>query len=62
MKIMNKREILKRADIACFREERDVLILGDSQWVAKLYYAFQDNENLVNYYLKKNISFQLLFL
>ncbi|CAF3482214.1 unnamed protein product [Rotaria socialis] len=46
MKIMNKMEILNRADIVSFREERDVLVLGDPQWITKLYYAFQDNENL----------------
>jgi serine/threonine-protein kinase MRCK len=49
MKILNKSEMLKRADTACFREERDVLAFGDHQWITKLYYAFQDTENLVNY-------------
>jgi serine/threonine-protein kinase MRCK len=53
MKILNKSEMLKRADTACFREERDVLVFGDPQWITKLYYAFQDTENLVNYYQKK---------
>ncbi|CAF1278087.1 unnamed protein product [Rotaria sordida] len=46
MKIMNKSEMLKRADLACFREERDVLVFGDPQWITKLYYAFHDSENL----------------
>ncbi|CAF4359365.1 unnamed protein product, partial [Rotaria sp. Silwood2] len=46
MKIMNKSEMLKRSDAACFREERDVLVFGDPQWITKLYYAFHDNENL----------------
>ncbi|CAF3538977.1 unnamed protein product [Rotaria sp. Silwood1] len=46
MKIMNKSEMLKRADVACFREERDILVYGDSQWITKLYYAFHDSENL----------------
>jgi len=50
MKILNKSEMLKRADTARFREERDVLVLGDSQWITKLYYTFQDKENLVNHY------------
>jgi serine/threonine-protein kinase MRCK len=52
MKIMKKSEMLKRADIVCFREERDVLVFGDSQWITKLHYAFQDTNNLVNYYEK----------
>jgi len=39
--------MLKRADTACFREERDVLVFGDPHWLTKLHYAFQDGENLV---------------
>ncbi|XP_033150675.1 serine/threonine-protein kinase Genghis Khan-like, partial [Drosophila busckii] len=46
MKILNKWEMLKRAETACFREERDVLVLGDRQWITNLHYAFQDNANL----------------
>ncbi|EDW01957.1 serine/threonine-protein kinase Genghis Khan [Drosophila grimshawi] len=46
MKILNKWEMLKRAETACFREERDVLVLGDRQWITNLHYAFQDNINL----------------
>ena len=52
MKILNKWEMLKRADTACFREERDVLVFGDPHWLTKLHYAFQDGENLVG---KENI-------
>lgn len=48
MKTLNKWEMLKRADTACFREERDVLVFGDPHWLTKLHYAFQDAENLVN--------------
>lgn len=32
---------------ACFREERDVLVNGDSQWLTTLHYAFQDENYLV---------------
>ncbi|XP_009880126.1 PREDICTED: serine/threonine-protein kinase MRCK alpha isoform X3 [Charadrius vociferus] len=42
MKILNKWEMLKRAETACFREERDVLVNGDNQWITTLHYAFQD--------------------
>ncbi|CAJ0965895.1 unnamed protein product [Ranitomeya imitator] len=31
---------------ACFREERDVLVYGDSQWITTLHYAFQDDNYL----------------
>ncbi|TSN30241.1 Serine/threonine-protein kinase MRCK alpha [Bagarius yarrelli] len=46
MKILNKWKMLKRAETACFREERDVLVFGDSQWITTLHYAFQDESNL----------------
>ena len=37
----------KLLQTACFREERDVLVKGDSRWVTALHYAFQDEEYLV---------------
>lgn len=48
MKILNKWEMLKRAETACFREERDVLVFGDRRWITNLHYAFQDDTNLVS--------------
>lgn len=39
---------LQRAETACFREERDVLVFGDRRWITNLHYAFQDDTNLVN--------------
>ncbi|XP_041814117.1 serine/threonine-protein kinase MRCK beta isoform X2 [Chelmon rostratus] len=54
MKILNKWEMLKRAETACFREERDVLAKGDSQWITTLHYAFQDDNYLylvMDYYV-----------
>uniref|UniRef100_A0A8C9VQZ7 non-specific serine/threonine protein kinase n=1 Tax=Scleropages formosus TaxID=113540 RepID=A0A8C9VQZ7_SCLFO len=41
-------------ETACFREERDVLVNGDSQWITTLHYAFQDDNNLylvMDYYV-----------
>ncbi|OXA60573.1 Serine/threonine-protein kinase MRCK alpha [Folsomia candida] len=46
MKILNKWEMLKRAETACFKEERDVLVYGDRRWITNLHYAFQDDTNL----------------
>lgn len=46
MKILNKWEMLKRAETACFKEERDVLVYGDRRWITHLHYAFQDDSNL----------------
>ncbi|XP_029902634.1 serine/threonine-protein kinase MRCK beta isoform X1 [Myripristis murdjan] len=54
MKILNKWEMLKRAETACFREERNVLVNGDSQWITTLHYAFQDDNFLylvMDYYV-----------
>nr|XP_023026524.1 serine/threonine-protein kinase Genghis Khan isoform X1 [Leptinotarsa decemlineata]XP_023026525.1 serine/threonine-protein kinase Genghis Khan isoform X1 [Leptinotarsa decemlineata]XP_023026526.1 serine/threonine-protein kinase Genghis Khan isoform X1 [Leptinotarsa decemlineata] len=46
MKILSKWEMLKRAETACFKEERDVLVYGDRRWITHLHYAFQDESNL----------------
>lgn len=54
MKILNKWEMLKRAETACFKEERDVMVFGDRQWITNLHYAFQDEKNLyliMDYYV-----------
>uniref|UniRef100_A0A8C1NBT8 non-specific serine/threonine protein kinase n=1 Tax=Cyprinus carpio TaxID=7962 RepID=A0A8C1NBT8_CYPCA len=54
MKILNKWEMLKRAETACFREERNVLVNGDCQWITTLHYAFQDDNHLylvMDYYV-----------
>uniref|UniRef100_A0A914WCP2 Protein kinase domain-containing protein n=1 Tax=Plectus sambesii TaxID=2011161 RepID=A0A914WCP2_9BILA len=54
MKILNKWEMLKRAETACFKEERDVLVHGDRRWITNLHYAFQDDRNLylvMDYYV-----------
>ncbi|XP_068922382.1 serine/threonine-protein kinase MRCK gamma [Petaurus breviceps papuanus] len=46
MKMLHKWEMLKRAETACFREERDVLVKGDCRWVTSLHCAFQDEDYL----------------
>ncbi|XP_052270982.1 serine/threonine-protein kinase MRCK alpha-like isoform X3 [Dreissena polymorpha] len=54
MKILNKWEMLKRAETACFKEERDVLVYGDHRWITNLHYAFQDDNYLylvMDYYV-----------
>nr|XP_009860020.1 serine/threonine-protein kinase MRCK alpha isoform X1 [Ciona intestinalis]XP_026692048.1 serine/threonine-protein kinase MRCK alpha isoform X1 [Ciona intestinalis] len=54
MKTLNKWEMLKRAETACFREERDVLVKGNQDWITRLHYAFQDDSNLylvMDYYV-----------
>ncbi|XP_028711979.1 myotonin-protein kinase isoform X3 [Peromyscus leucopus] len=46
MKIMNKWDMLKRGEVSCFREERDVLVKGDRRWITQLHFAFQDENYL----------------
>ncbi|KAJ7369809.1 Serine/threonine-protein kinase mrck-1 [Desmophyllum pertusum] len=46
MKTLNKWEMLKRAETACFKEERDVLVYGDKKWITTLHFAFQDADYL----------------
>ncbi|XP_071794015.1 serine/threonine-protein kinase MRCK alpha-like [Asterias amurensis] len=46
MKLLNKWEMLKRAETACFIEERDVLVKGDDRWITHLHYSFQDDDYL----------------
>lgn len=46
MKTLNKWEMVKRAETACYREERDILVHGDKRWITRLHYAFQDTSNL----------------
>eukprot|EP00118_Oscarella_pearsei_P005120 m.23006 g.23006 ORF g.23006 m.23006 type:complete len:1798 (+) comp28431_c0_seq1:171-5564(+) len=46
MKLLNKWEMLRRRETACFREERDVLVFGNRNWITALEYAFQDDNYL----------------
>merc|ERR1740128_1510269 len=46
LKILNKWEMLKRAETACFQEERDVLVFGDRRWITNLHFSFKDQTNL----------------
>jgi serine/threonine-protein kinase MRCK len=46
MKTLNKWDMLKRQETACFREERDLLVAVRSRWVVELQFAFQDDSFL----------------
>lgn len=46
MKILRKSEVLRRNQVAHVKAERDILAEADNEWVVKLYYSFQDEENL----------------
>ncbi|XP_069133279.1 serine/threonine-protein kinase tricornered-like [Argopecten irradians] len=46
MKILRKQDMLDKDQVAHVRAERDVLVEADHQWVVKMYYSFQDAQNL----------------
>ncbi|XP_063287794.1 myotonin-protein kinase isoform X4 [Pelobates fuscus] len=42
------------SEVACYRQERDVLVNGDRRWITQLHYAFQDDNYLyllMDYYI-----------
>ncbi|XP_071317071.1 myotonin-protein kinase isoform X5 [Trachinotus anak] len=54
LKIMNKWDMLRRGESACYQEEREVLLRGDRCWITELHYAFQDDNYLylvMDYYV-----------
>ncbi|KAM6983840.1 myotonin-protein kinase isoform 1-T2 [Tautogolabrus adspersus] len=54
LKIMNKWDMLRRGETACYQEEREVLLRGDRRWITELHYAFQDDNYLylvMDYYV-----------
>ncbi|XP_021953821.1 serine/threonine-protein kinase tricorner isoform X2 [Folsomia candida] len=46
MKILRKADMLEKEQVAHVRAERDILVEADHQWVVKMYYSFQDVQNL----------------
>ncbi|CAF1315214.1 unnamed protein product, partial [Didymodactylos carnosus] len=46
MKTLSKFEMLKRSDSAFFWEERNIMAFSNSDWIVRLYFAFQDAKNL----------------
>jgi len=46
MKTLRKSDIIKRNQAAHVKAERDILSEADNEWVVKLFYSFQDRENL----------------
>nr|XP_056714688.1 serine/threonine-protein kinase LATS2 [Euleptes europaea] len=46
MKTLRKKDVLSRNQVAHVKAERDILAEADNEWVVKLYYSFQDKDNL----------------
>lgn len=60
MKTLRKADVLKRNQVAHVKAERDILAEADNEWVVKLYYSFQDKDNL--YFVMDYIPGQLVDL
>lgn len=46
MKTLRKVDVIRRNQVAHVKAERDILAEAELEWVTKLYYSFQDKENL----------------
>lgn len=46
MKILKKRDVVRRRQLAHVQAERDILAEADSDWVVKLFFSFQDSHAL----------------
>lgn len=46
MKTLHKSDVFNRNQAAHVKAERDILAEADNEWVVKLYYSFQDEQNL----------------
>ena len=46
MKTLRKADVIRRNQVAHVKAERDILAEADNEWVVKLYYSFQDADNL----------------
>ena len=46
MKTLHKTDVFNRNQAAHVKAERDILAEADNEWVVKLYYSFQDEQNL----------------
>lgn len=46
MKTLRKADVIRRNQVAHVKAERDILAEADNEWVVKLFYSFQDADNL----------------
>ena len=46
MKVLRKSDMVEKEQVAHVRAERDILVEVDHTWVVKMFYSFQDPENL----------------
>jgi len=46
MKVLRKADMVEKEQVAHVRAERDILVEVDHTWVVKMFYSFQDEQNL----------------
>lgn len=46
MKVLHKKDMVEKEQVAHVRAERDILVEVDHTWVVKMFYSFQDAESL----------------
>ncbi|KII67900.1 Rho-associated protein kinase let-502 [Thelohanellus kitauei] len=46
LKSMNKYEMVKRDEALCLWEEREIMALSNTEWLVRMYHAFQDALNI----------------
>lgn len=46
MKVVKTRQVYQQGHMAHVKAERDILAEADNEWIVKLFYSFQDRENL----------------
>jgi len=46
MKVLRKKDMVEKQQVAHVRAERDILVQVEHTWVVKMYYSFQDEVNL----------------
>merc|ERR1719348_2022006 len=46
MKVLRKEDMVEKEQVAHVRAERDILVEVDHTWVVKMYFSFQDEQNL----------------
>ena len=46
MKVLPKKDMVNREQVAHVIAERDILVAAESEWIVKMFYAFKDEKNL----------------
>merc|ERR1719427_2525269 len=46
MKMLRKKDMMEKEQVAHVRAERDILVEAENPWVVKMFYSFQDLYNL----------------